>query len=93
LVIQADRNNQKLQNTILAMISGNTRLATTEPTQLLIDPGTPDGKNSGLHGVSAVKCENLYTVSQADIVHVIGHLPASEMANVDTCLKASLDLP
>lgn len=34
LVIQADRNHQRLQNTIVAMISGNTRLATVEPTQL-----------------------------------------------------------
>ena len=93
LVIQTDRNNQKLQNTIVAMISGNARLATVEPTQLLIDPGTPDGKNSGLHGVSAVKCENLYTVSQVDILHVIGHLPASVMSEVASCLQASLDLP
>jgi len=33
LIIQTDRNNQRLANTIVAMITGNTRLATTEPTQ------------------------------------------------------------
>jgi hypothetical protein len=41
------------------MITGNTRLATTEPTQLLIDPTTADGRGSGLAHASAVKCENL----------------------------------
>lgn len=93
LVVQNDRNNQRLQNTIVAMITGNVSLATTEPTQLLIDPRTPDGRSSGVHGPSAVKCENLYTVAQADIIRVIGHLAPALMVKLDACLKASLDLP
>lgn len=92
LVIQTDRNNQRLQNTIVAMITGNTRLATTEPTQLLIDPATADGQTSGLAYPSAVKCENLYTISQQDIVRTLGSLSPSLMSRVDDCLKASLGL-
>ena len=45
------------------MITGSTRLATTEPTQLLIDPTTAEGSVSGLSYLSDVKCENLYTIS------------------------------
>lgn len=93
LVIQCDRNNQRLANTIVAMITGNTRLAATEPTQLLIDPATPDGSASGLAYPSAVKCENLYTISQQDILRTVGNLPPSLMAKVDACLKAALALP
>jgi mRNA-degrading endonuclease toxin of MazEF toxin-antitoxin module len=93
LVIQADRNNQRLANTIVAMITGNTRLAATEPTQLLIDPSTPEGSASGLSYPSAVKCENLYTIAQQDILRTLGSLPPTLMACVDACLKAALDLP
>ena len=93
LVIQCDRNNQRLQNTIVAMITGNTSLATVEPTQILVDPATPDGSASGLAYPSAVKCENLYTVTQQDILRTLGSLPPSVMAKIDDCLKAALQLP
>lgn len=92
LIIQCDRNNQRLQNTIVAMITGNVRMAATEPTQLLIDPATPEGKSSRLVFPSAVKCENLFTVSQQDILRTLGRLPTPLMAQVDDCLKAALGL-
>jgi mRNA-degrading endonuclease toxin of MazEF toxin-antitoxin module len=93
LVIQCDRNNQRLQNTVVAMITGNIQRVQAEPTQLLIDPSTPDGRSSGLHGPSALKCENLFTVMQSHILRTIGSLSPALMAKVDGCLKASLGLP
>jgi len=75
------------------MITGNTRFARTEPTQLLVDPSTREGQSSGLSHPSAVKCGNLYTVDQRDILATIGRLPASAMAQIDSCLKAALELP
>lgn len=93
LVIQGDFNNRRLQNTIVAMITGNTRLATTEPTQFLIDPAAPEGRSSGLSFPSAVKCENLYTIPQQDILRTLGRLPPPTKAAVDNCLKAALGLP
>jgi mRNA interferase MazF len=92
LVVQCDRNNRRLRNTVVAMITGNVQLASTEPTQLLIDPSTPEGQGSGLHGPSAVKCENLFTVSQSLILRVIGRLPPPLMLKVDSCLRDSLEL-
>jgi len=92
LVIQTDINNRKLNNTIVAAISSNIRLAKTEPSQLLVDPGTPEGASSGLAHPSAVKCENLFTVAQSEIHRSIGTLPEILMSRIDECLKAALGL-
>lgn len=92
LVIQSDRNNKRLSNTVVAMITGNIQRAEKEQTQLLIDPKKPAGKTSGLHGPSAVKCEHLYTIRQQDIVRTIGHLSPTTMSRVEACLKVELGL-
>jgi mRNA-degrading endonuclease toxin of MazEF toxin-antitoxin module len=64
VVVQCDRLNNQIRNTLLPMITGNTRLVGRESTQFLIDPGTPEGRSAGLAYPSAVKCENLMTVAQ-----------------------------
>jgi mRNA interferase MazF len=92
LVVQCDANNSRLLNTIVAAISSNTRLAGSEPTQLLIDPATSSGAGSGLLHPSAVKCENLYTAAQSEIRRTIGHLRPDVMAKVDACLRAALEV-
>lgn len=71
LVLQNDRDNRRLANTIVAMISGNLRHA-SDPTQLLVDPSTDEGATSGLNGPSVVKCCNLFTVAQRDILRTVG---------------------
>lgn len=93
VVVQCDRLNRQLQTTILAMVTGNTKLAKTEPSQLLIDPGTPEGASSGLVQRSAVKCENLVTVSQAAIRKTLGHLSDDLRTKLNDCLKATFELP
>jgi mRNA interferase MazF len=91
LVVQNDTENQRLGNTIVAMITGNLRDAGA-PTNLMIDPGTPDGASSGLHGPSLVKCVNLATVRQRRVLQTIGHISASLMHKIDDCLNAALNL-
>jgi mRNA interferase MazF len=91
LVVQNDQDNARLPKTILAMITGTLRRA-AEPTHLLIDPGTPDGRSSGLHGPSCVVCMNLYTVEQTDILRTIGHASATVLSQISDCLKAALEL-
>lgn len=93
LVIQCDRNNRRLLTTLVAAISSKTRLAATEPTQLLVDPTTPEGQSSGLLHASAVKCENLFTIAQAGIQRTIGHLSPALMLQLDDRLRAALELP
>ena len=92
LVVQNDKNNGRMANTILVFITSNI-LRATEPGQVLVDVGTPEGKQSGLKQTSVVSCENILTVVQADIVRTIGRLPDTLMRRVDDALKFSLALP
>ena len=91
LIVQNDRDNSRLQNTVVAMISSNISRV-HEPTQLLIDVSTPDGKLSGLHQDSAVICNNLFTIETRLIVRRIGLLSQGLMSQVEVCLKAALEL-
>ncbi len=92
VVIQCDTNNRRLLSSLVAGITTNLSRVTTEPTQFLVDPRTPDGASSGLSLPSAVKCENLYTVSQKRIKKTLGHLSDPLKQQLERCLKASLEL-
>jgi mRNA interferase MazF len=91
LIIQNDRDNRRLTNTVLAMITSFTRRA-PEPTQLLIEISTPEGIQTGLRQDSVVNCVNLFTVEQTKVLRVIGFLSPSLMQKIDECLKSALDL-
>jgi mRNA interferase MazF len=93
VVVQCDRNNNRIRSTIVAGMTSNLRNLGKEPTQFLVDPATPEGKSSGLLLPSAVKCENLFTVSQTEIKRTLGQLSDVLMQQLTACLKASLDLP
>jgi len=93
VVVQCDNLNTRLHNTILAMITSNVSLIGLEPTQFLIDPSTPEGASSGVSYASAVKCENLATIPQADIVKTVGHLSDVLKQTLNNCLKAALEIP
>ena len=64
-----------------------------EPTQLLIDVASPDGVASGLLHDSALRCERLHSIPQADVRRLIGTLSDALMLQVNDCLKAALELP
>ncbi|HUE69339.1 MAG TPA: type II toxin-antitoxin system PemK/MazF family toxin [Pirellulaceae bacterium] len=89
LIVQADLYNRKMANTVVAMITTNVARS-GEPSHLLIDLTTPDGKQSGLLHTSVVNCNTLTTVRQSDIVRALGILPPAEMQRIDQCLKAAL---
>lgn len=92
LVVQNDRDNARLANVVVVMITTTTHRA-GEPTQVLVDVGTPEGRQSGLLMTSVVNCANVFTVEQGKLVRVLGRLPAALMAQVDAGLKAALALP
>jgi mRNA interferase MazF len=92
LVVQNDRDNQRLVNTVVAQITSVTRRA-LEPTQLLIALSTPEGQQSGLRQDSVVNCVNLLTLDKGKVLRKLGSLPASVMQQVNDCLKTALDLP
>jgi mRNA interferase MazF len=92
LVIQNDRSNQWLSNVILAAVTTTTHRS-GEPTQLLIDLGSPEARQTGLLKDSVITCENLATVDRGLVLRKIGTLPAATMQRLNDCLKASLALP
>ena len=92
LVVQNDRDNARLTNTIVAQITSLTRRA-LEPTQLLIELATPEGRQSGLRQDSVVNCVNLATVEKVRVLRLLGNLPAAAMSQANDCLKAALELP
>ncbi len=92
LVVQSDHNNARLNETIIAAVTSNTSRV-HEVTQSLIEVATPDGAASGLLHDSAVRCERLHSIPQADVRRVIGQLSTAIMHQVDACLKAALGLP
>jgi mRNA interferase MazF len=92
LIVQNDRDNRRLDNTIMAQITTNVRRA-HEPTQLLIERSTPEGQQTGLLHDSVVSRNNLATVHEDRIDRVIGHFPDAPMHRIDECLKTALALP
>ena len=91
LIIQNDVANQRISNTIVAMITRTTHRASL-PTQVLIDVGTPEGRQSGLLATSVVACENLLTIEQGRVGKRIGVLPQTLMQQVNAALTHSLAL-
>jgi len=91
LVVQNDRNNARLTNLIVAMVTRTTQRAGKEATQVLVDTQTPEGQATGLKHSSAITCENLYTI-ETHSCQKIGVLQAMLLQEVDQALKVSLDL-
>jgi mRNA interferase MazF len=92
LVVQNDRDNARLANTVVAQITSNLRRV-GDPSHYLILAATPEGRQSGLLHDSVVSCNNLVTIRQDRVDRVIGSLPPAVMQQVDGCLKTALALP
>ncbi len=91
LIVQNNRDNRRLDNTIIAQITTNM-LHVNAPTHLRIPWGTPEGQQAGVLHDSVVSCNNLATVQEDRIHRVIGYLPDAIMHRIDECLKAALGL-
>jgi mRNA-degrading endonuclease toxin of MazEF toxin-antitoxin module len=59
LVVSSDHNNRRLQDVIVAVITSTTSRAKLEPTQLLVELTTPEGKQSGLLNDSASRLRDV----------------------------------
>ena len=92
LVIQNDKDNNRLLNTIVAQITGTTRRS-LEPTQVLIETGTIEGRQSGLSFDSVVNCVNVVTLDKNHVLRKLGNLPDALMRQVNDALKVVMELP
>ncbi len=91
LIVQADQYNSRLVDTTVALITGNISRIHDE-SQCFVDPGSPDGRSSGLHGPSSILCTHLYTVRQSLVKRSIGRLSDVIMEQVEAALKHSLGI-
>jgi mRNA interferase MazF len=89
LVIRADNLNTGLPQVVLAMITSNMARA-GHPSRVTVGAATPQGQQSGLHIDSVIMTDNLRTVLDSQIRHVIGIWP--DMAAVDAALRHTLGL-
>ncbi len=92
LVVSSDHNNKRLEDVIVAIVTTTIR-ASLEPTQLLVELSTPEGRRSGLLRDSPVKCERLHTLMQNLIHRRVGSLSPAAMLKIDECLKVALQVP
>jgi len=92
LVVQSDVWNQRLDDTILALITSSRHRRVGANTQLFIDITTNEGRKTGLRLDSTVQCENLITYDRALILRTLGTLSATTLLQVDDCLKAALGI-
>ena len=91
LVVKSDIWNQRIDGTILAIISSSRRRVGAS-TQHFIDVSTVEGQQTGLRFNSIVQCENLITQDQQLILRVIGRLSDSAMQQITVCLKSALGI-
>jgi len=91
LVVQHDRDNARMLNTIVVQITTNLRSA-SEPTSMLIHAGTSEFAQSGLLHTRVISCSNLQTIEDTLIQRRIGSLPIGLVPRLEVCLKAALDI-
>lgn len=91
VIVQNDRDNQRLRKTVIAMVTGNLTRA-GDPSHFVIDPSTPEGASAGIHGRSLASCNNLFTVEQAEIRRVVGHLSDALKQRLNDSLRAALEI-
>jgi mRNA-degrading endonuclease toxin of MazEF toxin-antitoxin module len=61
-------------------------------THYVVDPSHADWTASGLRTPSAIRCDRLFTIDNADIRRTIGHLSSATMQHIDGHLKTALGL-
>ncbi len=91
VVIQNDRDNARMRNTIISQITTNLQRA-AEPTHLSVAAASREGREMGLLHDSVISCNNVATVREDRIDRVIGRVPDALLARLDDCLRAALSL-
>lgn len=89
LVIQADRLETGLPQTIVAMVTSNLTRA-GYPSRVLVELATPEGQQTGLLTDSVIMTDNLVTVLDVEVARTIGVF--TDMLCVDATLRNTFGL-
>jgi mRNA-degrading endonuclease toxin of MazEF toxin-antitoxin module len=92
VVVQSDAYAGVISTIVVAEVTSN--LTTKDDSAcLFIDATTPDGMATGLVRDSVVSCLVLVTVYSDSVAQGLGTLSPTMTAKLNSCLKATLDLP
>lgn len=89
LVIQDERLQTELRQTIVAMITSNMARAGSR-SRIAVPKVSVEGQQMGIRTDSVIMTDNLTTILDAEIDRTIGHL--SDMQPVDEALRETLGL-
>ena len=92
VIISNDYNNARLDDVLLVPLTSNTSRATREPTQVVIEMNSPEGKQGGLRLDSVIDCTVIATIPKTLLVNKIGDFPNEVMERVDMCLMVALSI-
>ena len=91
VVIQNDVGNAFGDNLILAAITSHVP-EQEYPVHYRVYAGSPVAKEAGLELDCVVKAEMIITVPKSAVIERLGRFPPEAMAEIDTCLRVSLEL-
>jgi mRNA interferase MazF len=89
VVVQADFLDGLVDDTILVKVTGS-RYGIPN-TEVLLDPAVETG--SGLSKLCYASCKDILTRDRSLVGPVVGYLSATAMQQIESCVKAVLELP
>ncbi len=89
VVVQSDVYNQTRRHAVVVEITKNLTIA-NDPSSLLIDVSTPDGRSTGLTQNSVATCLHMVTMTEDRITRIIGKLAPAHLQKLNDCLKVAL---
>jgi mRNA interferase MazF len=89
MVVQANRLETGLPQTILAMITSNLSRA-GHPSRVMVARSSSRGQRMGLLADSVIMTDNLATVLDSEVDRVIGH--CDDMQSIDAAICNTLGL-
>ncbi|MBX9722576.1 MAG: type II toxin-antitoxin system PemK/MazF family toxin [Candidatus Obscuribacterales bacterium] len=92
VIISNDYNNARLDDVLLVPLTSNVTRATREPTQVVVEMATPEGKLGGIRLDSVIDCTVIATIPKTLLVNKIGAFPNEVMERVDMCLMIALSI-
>ena len=91
-LIISDHSIERRYNDVILVAITSQRIDEIKQTELLIEEGTPNFKQTGLVKTSVVRCEFIMTIPAKLIVRKLGKLTESLQNKVDNILKLNLGL-
>lgn len=92
VIISNDYNNARLDDVLLVPLTSNVSRAAREPTQVVVEMNTPEGKAGGIRLDSVIDCTVIATIPKTLLVSKIGAFPNEVMERVDMCLMIALSI-